>query len=454
MTSVKSIELFKSHSDKPSVVKMTIPVFIEYLLAMLVGNVDQIMISKYSENCVTAIGNANQVLNLLVLSFTIISTATTILVSQYIGAGQKDKVKTTYTLAVVVNTVFSVFISLVLLFGNDIIFNIMHIEESVKHEFKLYLSIVGGFIFLQGIFTTFSSILKSNAYMKEVMFMSALMNVTNILVNAMLIYGIGPFPKLGILGVAIGTIVGRLCAVVGIIVMYYKKIGVSLSMKNLNPFPTAILKKMLFIGIPSGGESVSYNITQLVTMTLINTFGQDDANAKIYCSMFAMVSWIFASSISQAVQILIGYCIGEKNYDEANNYVKSTLKIAGVVTLIVAIMLRLVSEPLLSFVTTNNNIIQLGKTILAIDIILEFGRSTNITMVRSLQATGDITFPIAIGIVSTWTISVGLSFVFGKFLGLGIIGVWIAMTCDECLRAIIFLLRWKTGKWKTKDLIS
>jgi Na+-driven multidrug efflux pump len=329
----------------------------------------------------------------------------------------------------------------------------MHVEESVKHEFKLYLSVVGGFIFLQGIFTTFSSILKSNAYMKEVMSMSVVMNIVNMVVNAVLIYGIGIFPELGILGVAMGTICGRFCAVVGIIIIYYKKIGVSLSLKNLKPFPTSILKKMLFIGIPSGGESVSYNITQLVTMTLINTFGQDDANAKIYCSMFAMVSWIFASSISQAVQILIGYCIGEKNYDEADRYVKSTLKVSIIVTLIVATMLRLLAEPLLSFVTTNPNVIALGTTILTIDIILEFGRSVNITMVRSLQATGDIAFPISIGIVSTWVISVGLSFVIGKFLGLGIIGVWIAMTCDECLRAIIFILRWKTGKWRTKNLI-
>jgi Na+-driven multidrug efflux pump len=169
--------------------------------------------------------------------------------------------------------------------------------------------------------------------------------------------------------------------------------------------------------------------------------------------MFAMVSWIFASSISQAVQILIGYCIGEKNYDEADRYVKSTLKVSIIVTLIVATMLRLLAEPLLSFVTTNPNVIALGTTILTIDIILEFGRSVNITMVRSLQATGDIAFPISIGIVSTWVISVGLSFVIGKFLGLGIIGVWIAMTCDECLRAIIFILRWKTGKWRTKNLI-
>jgi len=286
------------------------------------------------------------------------------------------------------------------------------------------------------------------------MFMSVLMNIINILFNGALIYGMGPFPELGILGVAIGTNMGRFFAVIGAIIIYYKKIGVSLSLKNLNPFPTIILKKMLAIGIPSGGESVSYNITQLVNMTLINTFGQIEANTKIYCSMFAMITWMFASSLSQAVQILIGYCIGERNYHEANDYVKSTLKIAGLVTLIIAIVLRLAAEPLFSIVTQNPEIVSLGKTILAIDIILEVGRSTNITMVRSLQATGDIQFPIILGIISTWTISVGLSLVLGKFLGLGLIGVWIAMTCDECLRAIIFLLRWKTGKWKTKDLIS
>jgi Na+-driven multidrug efflux pump len=108
---------------------------------------------------------------------------------------------------------------------------------------------------------------------------------------------------------------------------------------------------------------------------------------------------------------------------------------------------------LFGIVTGNKEIIALGGTILLIDIIVEAGRSVNLTMVRSLQAAGDIRFPILLGIASTWAVAVGMSYILGVRLEMGLVGVWTAMGADECLRAVICLFRWKGGRWKNKKLI-
>jgi len=119
----------------------------------------------------------------------------------------------------------------------------------------------------------------------------------------------------------------------------------------------------------------------------------------------------------------------------------------------ISVTLAAFSRQIFGLVTDSAEIIALGGRIMLIDIFLEAGRAGNLTMVRSLQATGDIRFPILLGIASTWVIAVGLSFLLGVKLGFGLAGVWVAMASDEILRATIFLFRWRSGRWKTKKLI-
>ena len=89
-----------------------------------------------------------------------------------------------------------------------------------------------------------------------------------------------------------------------------------------------------------------------------------------------------------------------------------------------------------------------------IEIFLEIGRCANLTFVRSLQATGDIKFPTIVGIISMWTVAVGLGYLLGIKGNLGLVGLWIGMALDEIIRAIIFFFRWKKGVWKEIRLVE
>lgn len=433
--------------------KITWPIFIEYLMTILVTNVNQIMISKYSQDSVAAIGNANQLLNLVTLTFTMVNLGTAILAAQYIGAGKSGKMGEIYTLAVMVNSALGAAVSVCLVVFARQAAEFMKIDAALYADFQTYLSAVGGALFLQAIFTTFASIFRSKSLMREVTLLSILTGAVTITFNLPLIYGIGPFKGLGVLGAAIATDLGRLAGVILIIIMYYRRIGISLSIRQLKPFPFKSLKKMLTIGVPAGGESVSYTLTSLVIMLMINGFGLISVNAKIFASMFVSFSSQFASAVSQAAQIRIGYSIGAKDYEKAKEQKRATLNMALASSLIVASVIALLSRPLFRIVTDNKEIIALGATILLIDIIVEAGRSVNLTMVRSLQAAGDIKFPILLGIASTWAVAVGMSYILGVRLEMGLVGVWIAMGADECLRAVICLFRWKGGRWKNKKLI-
>jgi putative MATE family efflux protein len=441
----------KKHSNQ-TLFQLTWPIFIELILTMLVGNIGQWMISNYSQDAVGGIGNANQILNLLVLTFSVISTSTTILVAQYTGSNNKEKISTVYTLSIFVNLFFSVVVSSIILIFNKQIFHFMMIDADLFPYAVMYLKLVGSFIFLQGLISAFSAIFKANRLTKQTMIISVAMNVITVFLNYLLITGVGPFPELGVAGVAIATNLGRFFAVLLYIYLFVKQIEIKMSFSVLKPFPKVELMKMLGIGIPSAGEMISYNLAQTVLMKFINTFGKHVVNAKVYSQMLAWFSYLYASAVGQASQIIVGNLMGAGEKEKTDKHVKKFLVASVLVAVCISTTIFLISGHLFRLFTDNQETIRIGQTILFIDIFLEIGKSTNITLVRCLQATGDIKFPMIIAISFMWIFQVGLGYILSVVFDMGLIGIWIAMATDELVRALIFIFRWRSGVWKKNHL--
>ena len=190
---------------------LSLPIFLELFLQLLVGNVDQFMVSRYSQTGVAAIGNANQIMNMVVILFSGISVSTTILVSLYRGAGDQKRAEVIYSLSVFVNTIVSLYLSLLLVTLARPIFTVMQVPEDVMEEAVTYLSIIGSCLLLQGLYNTFVAIFRSNALMKETMSVAMLINLLNIGINALLI------PRIGIAGAAIASNVSRLIGLLAMV---------------------------------------------------------------------------------------------------------------------------------------------------------------------------------------------------------------------------------------------
>lgn len=441
-------------THKMSLFHYTWPIFIELLLQMLVGNVDQMMMSQVSQNAVAAIGNANQIVNVLIITFSVISLAMTILVTQYFGSGNRERVGETYSLALFVNFVFGLGISVALVFFNRPIFAWMHVPAQILDDCAIYITIIGLGMVLQALFMTYVAMFRTQGWMKQTMAVSAVMNVLNIIGNFLLIQGVGPIPPLGIAGVAISSTVSRLIGLGLLIVLFNLRTTIEVHLRSLSPFPWGQLKKLLAIGIPSGGESVSYNLSQMVITKIVNGFGTAVINTRVYANMFAMVSYMYGSAVSQAAQILVGVLIGGRKLEDAHKQVMRTIIYSLIIGVGVSTLLYIFSDLLFGLFTDDPAVLRLGKQVMLIEIFLEAGRAVNMTQVRALQAAGDIQFPILLGIASQWGVAVTLSFVFAVGMNLGVVGVWLAMMIDEMLRAILFLLRWYSGKWKTRNLIE
>ena len=444
---------YEKINQKGYLQKMIWPIFIELILQMLVGNIDQIMVGKYSANSVGAIANANQIMNLLIIIFSVICTATTIIVSLYLGAGNKKKVEQTYTLSVFVNFIFSLIISIIFfVFGREIL-EWLKVPSDIIGETESYIKIIGSCMFLQSTYLTFGAILRSNTLMKYSMIVSIIVNLINIGGNFILINGFGSIPALGVAGAAISSNISRFIGVIVIYIIFRKKIGAKLRLSHIHPFPFDEFKKLMGIGIPSGGESLSYNLSQIVIQRMINILGSAVISTKAYASIFANFSYVYGMAVSQAGQIMVGYLIGADDTENTEKRVWQTLKIAMLTALVISVIIYFISDYCFGFFTDNTEIIELGKKIMFIDIFLELGRACNMIFVRTLSAAGDIKFPITVGIINVWLVAVLGGFILSEVFNLGLIGIWIAMMIDECIRGIIFIFRWRSGIWKNKKII-
>ncbi|MCB6607081.1 MATE family efflux transporter [[Clostridium] symbiosum] len=427
---------------------MSLPIFVELLLQLLVGNIDQMMVSRVSQQSVASIVNANQIMNLVIIVLSMAATATTVILSQYLGADDKDNSSRTCMVSLLMIGVVGILSTVLVFVGYRPIYKAIRVPDEIFDEASLYLLIVGAFITVQGLYLTFSAIIRAFAMMKEVMIVSIVMNVLNIIGNAILINGWFGMPRLGAVGAAISTDISKLVGLGLMILLFMKRTNVKLGMHFLKPFPTQIMKNLCFLAIPSGVESFSYNMSQMCILGIVNSFGTMVTVTKGYCSIFANLAYVYAMAIASATQIVLGYLIGAKKIDLIQKRVNATMKVALAACVGLAILLFLGSNYAFLIFTDNPEIIALGRRILFIEIFLEIGRAVNIVMTKCLIAVGDAVTPTAVGVIFQWGVAFVGAWVFGIIFGWGLEGVWVAMAIDECLRGLIFAVHFKKERWK------
>ncbi len=435
------------------VLAVAIPVLVESCLRILLGNVDQWMLSDFSDTAVAAVGNANQVMNMGIMVLEMVCSATTIILSQYIGANREKDVSKLYTLSLGMILILSVLLSLVLVGLRRQIFIWMNIPQELTNDASLYLAIVGGTLVFQGVFMGASAILRSHILMREIMIGSIGMNVVNVILNFVLINGYGPFPRLGVWGAAVSTAVSRAVGAVFLMAFMLRRLDIHLELSALIKPDLRLVGRIFRVGLPAAGDSISYTCMQMVLLSLINTFGTVAVTARVYVGSVLPFVYIFASSLATATQVKVGHLVGGRQPDMAMRLVQKSTKISMCVSFGLSLLLLAGCREVFGLFTRDELVLDMIRSILMVDVFLELGRAVNLTMIRALLSAGDTSYPMYCAFSSMWGVGVFLSFVLGKWLGLGVVGIWIGMAADEWCRGIAFLIRWKSGKWIEKRLL-
>lgn len=439
---------------RKDLVSLALPIFIEMLLVFLMGAADTFMLSQYSDHAVAAVGIVNQLVLFAFLVFAIINTGTTVLCSQYLGAGRRDKMIQVTGLALILNVILGALVSLGLYYGAHGLLKLMGTRDELMQYGLPYMKIVGMFAFCQAIHLTVSASLRSDHKAIYPMIVVIVVNIVNIAGNYMLIFGHWGAPALGVEGAAIATSLARGVAMVILLVVLFTKHIPHFPSTLFRPFPWDEVRNLLKVGLPSAGENMSYNAQQVILTYFINRIGTDALTTRTYILNVVTFVYLFCICISQAGAISIGHLVGERKMNAAYIMGMYVMKLSLVVTVSLSVVWALGGNFIFTHLSQNPEVVALGCTILWVDILVQAGKSTNIYATNVLRATGDVYFPFYLGVIVQWGVGVLCGWLFGLVLGWGLIGMWVAMILDENIRGLVFIHRWRSKKWITKSFVK
>ena len=434
--------------------KLVVPIFIETLLIMMLGAIDTIMLSQYSDNSVAAVGVVNQLVMFAFLIFEVINIGTSVLCSQYLGARLEKKMVQVVGVSLLLNLVFGLLVSAILHFGAEPLLHIMGLRPSLMGDGVSYMRIVGAFAFFQAMSLTISASLRSVNKAIYPMIVTVLVNIMNIIGNYTLIFGKFGFPEMGVEGAAISTAFARGVSMLILFVILFKKHIKTFPLSYFKPFPFIELRNLLKIGLPSAGENMSYSFSQVVLTYFINMLGNEALATRTYVVDIVMFVYLFAIAMAQGGAITIGHLVGQKKIRAAYLLGKYVMRWSIFVSLSLSCLWALGGPWIFDMLTDNETIVQLGIHILFVDIILEVGRAVNIYATNALRSAGDVNYPFYVGVVVQWSVAVGLGYLLGIHWAWGLIGMWCAFLLDENIRAVIFIHRWNSMKWAKKAFVE
>lgn len=433
---------------------LTIPILIETLLIMTLGAVDTFMLSRHSDASVAAVGLANQMITFTFIIFEVINLGTSVLCSQYLGARMRTRMESVIGVSIVVNLLFGLLVSAALYFYATPILSGLGLEGNMLNEGVAYMEIVGAFAFFQALQLTLSAVLRSNNKAIYPMLVILVVNCLNILGNYTLIFGKFGAPALGVRGAAISTAICRMVAMIILAVILARTVLPRFPWRVLRRWPGREFHNLMKIGLPSAGEQMSYSCSQLVIAFVITSLGMEALAARTYCVNIIMYVYLFSIAISHAGAICIGHLVGSEKWNASYIMGRYVMRVALLWTLLFSFIIALAGPYIMRALTENPVIISLCVSIFWIDVILEIGRPVNILYVNVLQAAGDVNYPFYVGLVYMWTIAVAGAYICGITLGFGILGMWWMFALDENVRGIVFIRRWRSGKWRHKGFTA
>ncbi len=443
----KSIACFENNGKRVTLKTLAIPKFFELIFVQIIGTVNTLMLSGYSEDAVAASGVAESLISVAMAVIQMIITGTVIVLGVELG---KDNKKCA---AKIVGAGLSavVAVSLIIgvgatLFANQLMF-FMNAGANVKQIAVGYLKIKAIFLVVSATMNFFSSLLICSGYASCSLAVGTVGNLLNILFGYIVLYSGLSFPVSGADGVAFGGIAAQFLALLlGIFFCIIKKCTFS---------PCFSLSKMwrtIRIGVPAGMANFSFCIASFFTTSLITQLGVAAVNTKIYVSNIVFYTSRMGNAISQANGIIMGRHRGRERYDEIKRLYWQNLRLAMGLNISFSLIALIFHKRLLMLFTSNEQIINSAAILFIIDIIVEISRAVNHVSEQSLNANGDTAICFITSVTSCWICSVFLGYIFSVVCGMGIAGIWTAYALDETFKAAIYIFRWKSGKWQGKKV--
>lgn len=430
-------------------IRLLWPLIIEQALAVLVGMADTVMVSSVGEAAISGVSLVDMINNLIINVFAALATGGAVVTSQFLGARKPEQASRSagqlVTLSALLGVAVAAFCLLLrtpmlrLFFGS--------IDDSVMREALIYFTITGLSYPFLALYNAGAAIFRSTGNSAISMKVSVFMNLTNIVGNALCVYVL----RMGTAGVAVPTLVSR--ALGAVIILYlaaaHHDNPARITWDGVRHLQPAMARNILYIGIPSAMENSLFQLGRVLVVSMISLFGTVHISANAVANNLDSMGCIVGQAMGLAMITVVGRCVGAGDLRQAGYFAKKLLLwdylVQGVSNGLVLFFL----PQLLGMYTLSEETWQLAWLLVMIHAgsgILLWPAS--FVLPNALRAANDVKFTMFISIFSMMTWRLGFSYILCVQMGMGAVGVWIAMVVDWIFRVLCFVLRFATGAWK------
>ena len=428
--------------------KLLWPLFVEQFLLFAVGLVDSMMVASVGEAAVSAVSLVDSIIILMINVMAALATGGAVVVGQYLGQKKSNEANTASDQLVLAAFLVSMLIIIFMyIFKNGIMTLVFgEIEADVRHYCDVYYMIVTASIPFIGVYNASAALFRNMGRSKTTMKISIAMNLINVSGNAILIFGLG----CGVEGVAIPTLVSRMFAAVAIYMLLRNpELQIHISRKPVLKPDWGYIKNILKIGVPNGVENSMFQLGKLILLSMIATFGTSAIAANAVGNAIAMVGCLSGMAMNLGVVPVISRCVGAGDYQQARYYTHKLMKWTYAALFVGSIVVWLCLPLLLKIYGLSDETAEMAFEILTVNCFSAIMIwPLSFTLPNILRAAGDVTFTMIVCVVSMWIFRIFCAYALSVWLGMGLMGTWVAMIIDWVVRTVFFIGRYKSGKWK------
>ena len=429
---------------------LILPLIVEQFLGIFVGMADTMMVASAGEAAGSGVSLVDSLNVLLIVLFVALTTGGSVIISQHLGAkSYSDALKSAQQL-LLSTTSLSLLMTAIALLGNYWLLHFIfgNIAPDVMGHARIYFFILAFSYPFLAIYNSCAAIFRAMGNSKISMTASLVMNLLNVCGNALLVFCF----HMGASGVAISSLISRMFAAAFLLLML-RRPDQLITLKTYSlQFDTGIIRKLLYIGVPSSIETSIFQIGKLLVLSVVAGFGTSATTANAVSNSLSQFALIPAAAIGTAMITISGQCIGAGAYDLAVSYTKKLLLLSHGILAATNLIMFFACPYLLPLYSLTPETLQTATLLIRVHSIgAIFLYPESFMLTNTLRAAADVKYPMVVSILSMWIWRVGFSYILGIYFHMGVLGVWVAMLSDWLCRSICFGLRFRSGVWKTKN---
>ncbi|MHB8128841.1 MAG: MATE family efflux transporter [Mobilitalea sp.] len=438
---------------RKDLIKLIVPLIIEQMLAVTVGIADSMMVARVGEAAVSGVSLVDTINVLLIGLFGALATGGAVVSAQFLGHKEpKAACVAGEQLIAIVLVLSFVLTAIASLFGNtalNLIFG--GVDANVMTNARTYLFYSALSYPFIAVYSASSALFRSMGNSKVSMIISFIMNLINIIGNAILIFGF----DMGVAGAAIATLLSRMFAAITMFILL-KNEKHPIHIEAIRSFRINIImiKRILRIGVPNGLENSVFQIGKIMVQGIIAGLGTSAITANAIAGSVGGMGVLPGSAMSLALITVVGRCVGACDYDAVKHYTYKLMKVTFAVMGVLNVILIFLIPVILKLYNLSDETAGIATQLIMYHCIL----STILwplafSLPNALRAANDVKYTMWVSMISMWVWRIGFSYVLAIWFDMGVMGVWVAMTIDWLFRSICFVVRFHKEKYRGMSMI-